>query len=89
MAIKEMNVEQMEILLNEACIELRHFELRLFAFALSCGGSAIISKKTMCAITKTGINNVNKNLSKLDFKGLAQLDCIEGTVFQLSIRGIN
>lgn len=44
----------------------------------------------MCEITGTGINNVNKHLVQLDFKGMAELDLFEGTVYKLTIlRGEN
>lgn len=74
-------------LLDEACRELGNFELRLFIYAAANGGNAVISKKIMCKLTGTGINNVNKQLVKLNFKGIAELDLIEGTVFTLRILG--
>lgn len=80
-----LTVQQVESLLERASFELGHFELRMFVYALSNGGSIVISKKTMCKVTGTGINNVNKQLAKLDFKGMAELDVIEGTVFTLRI----
>jgi len=83
-----LTVEQVESLLERASFELGHFELRLFVYALSYGGSVVISKKTMCKVTGTGINNVNKQLSKLDFKGMAELDIIEGTVYFLNVLNI-
>jgi hypothetical protein len=89
----DITVEQMKSLLEKACFELGHFELRLFAFALSNGGSVVISKKTMCKITDTGINNVNKQLFKLNLKGMADLDILEGSVYTLtvntSVEGVN
>lgn len=85
---KKLNVEQLELLLNKASFELGHFELRLFLYALSYGGSVVISKKTMCKVTDTGINNVNKQLSKLDFKEMAVLDLFEGTVYTLNVLNI-
>lgn len=74
-------------LLDVACKELGNFELRLFVYAVAYGGNTVISKKTMCKLTGTGINNVNKQLAKLDFKGMAELDVIEGTVFTLRLLG--
>jgi hypothetical protein len=81
----ELAVGQIEELLEKASFELGHFELRMFTYAMGNGGTVVISKKTMCKITDTGINNVNKQLSKLDFKGMAKLDVIDGTVFTLTI----
>ncbi|APM37973.1 hypothetical protein [Clostridium kluyveri] len=74
-----------ESLLERASFELGNFELRLFVYALSNGGTVVLSKKTMCALTSTKINNVNKQLKTLDFKGIAELDLIEGTVFTLRV----
>ena len=84
----KLNVEQVELLLNTASFELGHFELRLFVYALSYGGSVVISKKTMCKVTDTGINNVTKQLAKLDFKEMAVLDLFEGTVYTLNVLNI-
>jgi hypothetical protein len=81
----ELAVEQIEELLGRASFELGHFELRMFVYAMGNGGKVIISKKTMCKVTDTGINNVNKQLSKLDFKEMAELDVIDGTVFILTV----
>ena len=74
-------------LLERASFELGDFELRLFVYALSYGGSVVISKKTMCRLTATKINNVNKHLAVLDFKEMAELDLVDGTVFTLRIIG--
>lgn len=65
-------VDQMELMFERASFELGNFELRLFVYALSNGGKVVISKKTMCKLTSTQINNVNKHLAVLDFKGMAE-----------------
>lgn len=77
----------MRTVLERASFELGNFELRLFVYALSNGGTAVLSKKTMCALTSTQINNVNKHLKTLDFKGMAELDLVDGTVFTLRVTG--
>ncbi|OAA91461.1 hypothetical protein [Clostridium ljungdahlii] len=77
----------MEHLLERASFQLGNFELRLFVYALGNGGSIVLSKKTMCALTSTQINNVNKHLKTLDFKGMAKLDLVDGTVFTLKVVG--
>ena len=78
-------MSNMENMLERASFELGNFELRLFVYALSNGGKVVISKKIMCRLTSTQINNVNKHLAVLDFKGMAELDVVEGTVFTLRI----
>lgn len=87
--MRDLNLskEQVENLILEGCQNLGHFELRLYCYCLGNGGQVVISKKTMCALTGTKIHNVNKQLAKADFKGLCELDLIEGTVFTLRILG--
>jgi hypothetical protein len=85
--MRDLNLskEQIEKLIQEGCRNLGHFELRLYCYAVVNGGQIVISRKTMENLTGTGKNNVNKQLAKADFKGMAELDLIEGTVYTLKI----
>jgi hypothetical protein len=74
-------------LLDRACYELDNFELRLFVAAVANGGEVVLSKKTICKMTGTQIRNVNLHFKKVDFKGLAELDLIDGTVYRLTVAG--
>jgi hypothetical protein len=83
-----MNVRNWAELLETATKELKNFELTLYCYALSQGGNIVISKKTMQEITGTGVQNVYLQLKKVDFKGLATLEQVHGTVYTLKINGI-
>ncbi|MCC9294452.1 hypothetical protein LN736_06220 [Clostridium sp. WLY-B-L2] len=83
-----INVRNWAELLETATRELKNFELKLFTYALSQGGNIVISKKNMQAITGTGVQNIYLQVKKVDFKGLAELDKVDGTVYTLKINGI-
>ncbi|AND85190.1 hypothetical protein GTH52_02925 [Clostridium tyrobutyricum] len=80
----ELSREQIESILGKATT-LPVFELRLICYAISEGGSVVISKKNMATITGTSYRNVHLAMKKVNFKGLAVLDKLEGTVYTLEV----